>query len=193
MDFDWEIPRTHQDLQAYVDLLLQAATALHEHSLLISVALHARQFMPPQVYHAVDRIHFMAYDLAANHVALYETVVMATKEFMQYKCPPSRLVLGIPAYARHSTDPGSVKSFAELFDDSGGAVVTLQDWSGYRYDSPASIEKKVTYALDNELAGVFFWELGQDKQHVELGPSGILLEAAAKSAAKRRQEGSAEL
>lgn len=182
VDFDWEIPRTHEDLQAYVDLLLQACKTMHKANLLVSVALHARQFMPPQLYHTVDRVHFMAYDLAAEHVAQYDLVVTAAKEFVQYKCPPSKLVLGIPAYARHSSNPGMVKSFAELMDDSSDVAATRPEWSGYRYDSPAFIQKKVEYAIANELAGVFFWELGQDKQHAELGPGGILLEAAAAAA-----------
>lgn len=180
-------------MQSYVELLLQASKALHEHNLLISVALHARQFLPPHVYFALDRINFMAYDLAADHVAAYDTVVTAAREFFQYKCPPERLVLGIPAYARHSKNPGMVKSFAELMDDSSDKAVERQEWNGFVYDSPESIRQKVEFAMENGMAGVFFWELGQDKQHEELGRGGILLEAAASAVTQKRQGQNVEL
>jgi len=187
VDLDWEIPRTHQELQSYVELLLQASKALHAKNLLLSVALHARQFMPPQVYHAVDRVHLMAYDLAAPHYAQYDSVVQAVQEFVQYQCPLSKLVLGIPAFGRHFENPSLVRTFAELMDESSDEAMSRQEWNGYRYDSPESVQKKVEYAVRNGLAGVFFWELGQDKQHAELGPGGILLEAAA-SFVKRRDQ-----
>lgn len=179
IDFDWEIPKTRQELQAYSTLLLDMSKILHGQNLLISVALHARQFMPPQVYEAMDRIHFMAYDLEASHVAAYETVVKAVAEFVEYACPISKMVLGLAAYGRHYQNPGFVKTFSELMDESSNAAASQQEWNGYRYDSPQSIRRKVEFATQQGMKGVFFWELGQDKQHAELGPGGILLEAAA--------------
>jgi hypothetical protein len=38
------------------------------------------------------------------------------------------------------------------------------------------------------MAGIFFWELGQDFQHAELGAGGILLQAAAEVVAKQSEE-----
>ena len=176
------MPRTHEQLQAYVSLLLEASKRLRAAGLLLSVALHPRQFMPPQVYDAVDIIHIMTYDMADNHVAPYNMVVRAVEEFIKYGCPASKMLLGIPAYARHYQNPGLVKTFAEIMDDSSGMAVSTQEWNGYRYDSQASIHRKVGYAIEKGTAGVFFWELGQDKQHPKLGPGGILLEAAARFA-----------
>jgi GH18 family chitinase len=188
VDFDWEVPRSKEDQQAYATLLIQASEELHKADLLISVALHPKQFMPQRVYNEVDRINFMAYDLDYNHVAEYDSVIKAVEEFYDSGCPASKMVLGIPAYGRHFQHPALVKTFAELMDESSDAAVSRHVWNGYRYDTPATVHQKVEYAVFKRMAGVFFWELGQDKQHAELGLGGILLEAAA-TYAKRLYEG----
>jgi GH18 family chitinase len=185
VDFDWEIPSTHQQLQAYTTLLLEASQKLHGSNLLISVALHARQFMPPQLYKAMDRINIMTYDLEASHVAAYDSVVTSVQEFKQYGCPLSKMVLGLPAYGRHTQNPALVKTFSELMDETNNEAVMLQAWNGYSYDSPVSIERKVEFAMLKQMAGVYFWELGQDFQDPELGVGGILLETAANAVANR--------
>ena len=151
---------------------------------MISVALHPRQHMNPQVYSLVDRVNFMAYDLDAHHVAEYESVVKAVDDFLepQYDCPSEKVLLGLPAYGRHFRHPALVKTFAELMDESSDTAISRHVWNGYRYDTPSTVQQKVDLAVSNGMAGVFFWELGQDKQHAELGPGGILLEAASNSA-----------
>lgn len=182
VDFDWEVPRSKEDQQAYAALLIQASKELHKADLLISVALHPRQFMPQQVYDEVDRINFMTYDLDYNHVAEYDSVITAVEEFYNSGCPATKMVLGIPAYGRHFQHPALVKTFAELMDESSDTAVSRHVWNGYRYDTPTTVQQKVEYAVFKRMAGVFFWELGQDKQHAKLGPGGILLEAAANHA-----------
>ena len=91
------------------------------------------------------------------------------------------MMLGLPAYGRHAQNPEMAKSFSELMDESSNEALSLQEWNGYRFDSPENVKKKVEFAKQQGMAGVFFWELGQDKQHAELGAGGILLEAAAEA------------
>jgi hypothetical protein len=55
VDFDWEIPRSEKDQHAYATLLIEASASLNKADLLISVALHPRQFMPQRVYDEIDR------------------------------------------------------------------------------------------------------------------------------------------
>lgn len=182
VDFDWEVPRSQRDQEAYATLLIEAASTLHKADLVLSVALHPNQFMPQRVYDEVDRIHFMAYDLEHSHVAHYDTVVKVVEDFIQSGCPASKMILGLPCYGRHFQSPGLVRTFAELMDDSQDQAISRHVWNGYQYETPSSIRQKVEYAAFRRMGGVFFWELGQDKQHDVLGKGGILLEAAANSA-----------
>ena len=55
MDFDWEIPRSEKDQQAYATLLIEASKSLKKADLLLSVALHPQQYMPQRVYDVIDR------------------------------------------------------------------------------------------------------------------------------------------
>ena len=55
--------------------------------------------------------------------------------------------------------------------------------SDYQVETPSAVAKKVKYAYEAGLGGVFFWELGQDKQSPS-APGGILLQAAAAAVPK---------
>ena len=114
--------------------------------------------------------------------AEYDRVVEEVNAFLQRDCPPSKLVVGIPAYARLESNPGQVRTFSELMADSNGEAILTNVWNGYRYDSPVAVKKKVEYAMSKGVAGVFLWELGHDRQDEKLAPGGLLLEAAASAA-----------
>jgi GH18 family chitinase len=152
------------------------------------MTLHPQQRLPQIAYSYLDRVHLMAYDMLSSsqtngqHHATLENVEKAVTAVLQSGCPPHKLIVGIPAYARHETAPERVLTFAEVFDSVAADIdsTMLDSHDGYRWDAPHAIREKVKYARDHGLGGVFFWELGQDKQHDELGPGGILLEAASK-------------
>ena len=73
------------------------------------------------------------------------------------------LFLGIPAYARHKRLPSNTKTYAELLDKIMGSSVEDSsevmnfDATDYQFDSPKAVAKKVKYALERKLGGVFFW------------------------------------
>lgn len=180
VDFDLEGPRTMEDYQSWMRFLLLAASELHNVGLLISLTVHFGQKLPEQIRDAMDRIQVMAYDLpGAPYHADFNLVFRNVDGFLESGCPGSKLLLGLPAYARLEANPGQVRTFSELMDESNGRVVDTNVWNGYRFDSPREIRQKVARAKSIGLGGVFFWELGQDSQHDKLGPGGILLEAAA--------------
>jgi GH18 family chitinase len=198
VDFDWEIPQTPDQRRNFQLLIQEAYNELYiKAGILISVALHARQTFPPEFYEHVTRIHLMAYDMiydaSGGHHATILNMKKAIKMLEAAKCPKAHVVIGIPAYARHGTNPGDVKTYSELIDsmekqgDADRNVITSRsDWKGYLFDSPRDVRRKVDFAMEDGYAGVFFWELGQDKQHEDLAPGGILLEEASNHARRRR-------
>ena len=189
----WDDPKTRQDLNAYSQLILDTATVLHEHGILLS--LTTRQFFSKNVIDKVDFINLLAFDLIPksagagpgdvqrqhqhhHHHAAMESVTMLVDNVLhQGDIPPHKLILGIPAYARHQDDPANVRTFAELVED-GYRELTQSSYKGYLFDSPGRVKRKVKFAKKRGLGGVFLWELGQDKQ-VRGAPGGMLLEAIA--------------
>ncbi|KAL9190375.1 hypothetical protein ACHAXT_007586 [Thalassiosira profunda] len=198
IDMDYEGIQTHADWNAYLNFLTTASSYLHQHGLLLTVALHPGQLLPPNVCKHIDRVHIMSYDMLhptrpgeerPTHHASLDAMKNAIAKFVQKGCPPSKLVAGIPAYGRHEENPGEVKTYSEVIDEyrkEADAAATstkneelqsLNSWKGYRFDSPDDVRTKVRHVKEIVLGGVFIWELGQDKQ--EEGSGGMLLEAAA--------------
>lgn len=180
----WDDPKTRQDLAAYSQLIKETATVLHEHGILISIT--TRQFFSKDVIDQVDFIYLLAFDLIQkgnvghhpHHAAMESVSMLVDNVLFQGDVPPSKLILGIPAYARHEADPATnVRTFAELVED-GYRELTQSSYKGYLFDSPGRVKRKVKFAKKRRLGGVFLWELGQDKQ-VRGAPGGMLLEAIA--------------
>ena len=168
--------------------LIQLAHALHQHNLLLSIT--TRQILPPTVVATVDRIQIMAYDLLyqggpKDHANIH-VISQMMKDWIHTKSfyPPEKIVLGIPAYARHGNTPGNIKTFAELVDDGMNIHMKEGKWKGYLFDSVHTVQEKVQYAKTMGFKGVFLWELGQDKQDENSAPSGWLLTAIKVAAGK---------
>ena len=132
IDFDWEPPpsqsqtQTREQSERYLRLLLlEAGRALRPAGKLLSVALHPGQGLSPQLYRVVDRVHLMAYDMitstggrGAQHHAALGDAKRAVDALIDSGCPANKIVLGIPAYARHGDDPGLVRTYSEIVDDA---------------------------------------------------------------------------
>ena len=190
IDFDHEGIQSLDEWKAYQLFLVFAAIQFNKHKLILSVAVHPGQFLSPQVCQAVDRVHVMAYDMIGQdqkpgHHAEITTVKSTMQSFIDKGCQPSKLMLGIPAYARHGQNPGLVKTYSEIMDTyllkapkhtSNREVYSMSTMDGYYFDSPDIVRSKVIYAKEVGLAGIFYWELGQDKHSGHDG--GILLQAA---------------
>lgn len=178
VDLYWDDPKTKQDIDGYSRLIMDTADVLHRYDVLLSVT--TRQFFPPHVIEKVDRFNLMAYDLTQGHKqhhAAMESVNLMVENLIYQGYPAHNIVLGIPAYARHRDDPNNVRTFAELVDD-GYRELGKSNYKGYLFDSPGRVKRKIKFAKENKLGGVFIWHLGQDTQ-VQGAPGGMLLEAAA--------------
>mmetsp|Transcript_17285 Transcript_17285/g.39831 ORF Transcript_17285/g.39831 Transcript_17285/m.39831 type:complete len:354 (+) Transcript_17285:166-1227(+) len=190
VDFDWEAPQTPREMGDYVKLLRAARRALRPAGKLVTVALHPGQALggapdaaagsssgSHSAYGAVDRVHLMAYDMGPGH-ARREDAVRATQHQLQSGADPAKLVLGIPAYGRHTGNPGMVKTYAEFVDELPAEDIPLGDLAGgYTLNGPETARAKAEWARGAGLAGVVFWELGQDK----VGHPQSLIRAAAEA------------
>ena len=127
-----------------------------------------------------------SYDMrgANGHHSTLADSQAAVEHQLRAGIPPEKLVLGLPAYARHARDPNQVKSHAELVDVAEsssrlGSLATFglgeQTFDGFTGNGPSLVSDKVAWAASKGMAGVFFWEIGQDK----LGHSSSLVAAAA--------------
>jgi chitinase len=188
VDFDCEEFSSQQDFENYLRLIVKAAGSLHNAGIQVSAALHAGQPLPVTLYERLDRINLMSYDIPGTYHALQANVEKAVESLIQSGCPAHKISLGIPAYARNKQNPsGDVKTFAEIVDaiekETGlpHSFDSQDEWHGFKYDSRDNVRDKVDYAKQKGLGGVFFWELGQDRQHTS-APGGMLLEAAARHA-----------
>jgi GH18 family chitinase len=183
--------------KGFLQFLHEASDAWHNAGLLVSLALHPHQKLPnAQQYELVDRIHLMAYDMSTGgglHHAEMENMQDAASVLVKSGCPKSKIVVGIPGYARHLRKPEVVKTFAEVYDGVFGKLpadvhghnkrffYSKRVHQGLSWDSPLMVEQKVQYVKSNSLGGVFLWELGHDKQIIDVAPGGILLEVASQA------------
>ena len=198
VDFDWEQPQSQEEFVSYLHLLVEAGQALHREQLLLSVALHPNQRLTPQLYDIVDKIHLMTYDMIiatgpGSHHATLDNAKQAVDALVASGCQQSKIVLGIPAYARHEDNPGLVKTYSEIVDAvvdtmegetaSAGEIATTMKriggrYQGYAFDSALDVLNKVQYAKEAGLKGIFFWEIGQDSFREDYVPGGALLAVA---------------
>lgn len=196
INLDCLTPTNQKEVNDYLQFLAILSSAFRQYkhrTLKLSITLHPGQHLPPKAYELVDRLLIMTYDMPApdGHHASLEIVKNTIQGFLDHNAPNSKILLGIPAYARHSVNPGMVKTFSELMDEmkpSSLEEADVGEWGGYPFDSPHMIKAKVVLAREMGLSGLFFWELGQDKQHPSLGPGGLLLEAAYREATRNQAE-----
>lgn len=205
IDFDFENILTFGQWEAYLQFLVQASTFLHKHNLLVTVALHPGQFLPERVCQSLDRVHVMAYDMVAqsqNSHAPFQEVKSVMSSFASNGCPPSKLIMGLPSYARHESNPGWVKTYEEVINEFisseqehipeqrpvKSAINELNFWKGYRFDSAYDARVKSEYAKQKNYGGVFLWEIGQDKQLPGVADGGILVESLSSVAQSRDLE-----
>ena len=198
VDWDNENIQTYEQWEAYLHFLVEASTFLHKHNLLVSVALHPGQYPPAEVCRKVDRVHLMTYDMHnqhSKHHASFKSVNKALSSFSSNGCPSSKLIMGVPAYARHESNPGKVKTYAEIVDeflseqdehdvDAKEIITNLSSWKGYQFDSASDVKVKAEYAKDNDYGGCFLWELGQDKRISDVADGGGVLTEAMSSVLK---------
>jgi Glycosyl hydrolases family 18 len=181
IDFDCELFLEHSDYENYDKLVTAATNIFPPQGIAVSMALHVNQHKAfPQAVQKVDRINLMTYGMpSATYHADFTKMREAVEGLLVAGVPAKKIFVGVPAYGVH-TASGETKAYHELARETNNGPARrhkIYNYGGFLVDSPAAIQAKVRFAVSKGLGGVFFWELGQDKDHV-------LLAAAARQAGK---------
>lgn len=160
LDFDWEFPKNEAELQNYISLLSEAQQISARHGMIVSVALSPDLKASLQAYSVVDRIHIMSYDRGAQH-ATFQQAVEDLNTFLEAGLPREKLALGVPFYGRNHTPPYKVLAYSEIIQRYHPPMQS-DEADGIYFNGIATIQQKTCFALDEKIAGIMIWELGQD-------------------------------
>jgi len=209
LDIDWEHPSNSHEGSDYVQLLAVLRTVFPAARYLLTSALPAGQWALQHINLSqaathLDYINLMAYDFSGtwtsrsgHHSQLYSPQGSETPcghtgidYMLQQGVPPSKLLLGIPAYGRsflganspgqpyHSVGgeegtfeyrdlprPGTV----EQVDPHACAAFCVGGDGGFvTYDNPATVLQKAGYVKARGLGGLFYWtatgDAGEDER-----------------------------
>ena len=173
-DIDWEFPASPKQ-QRDMSLLLLAVRAAFdggETRLLLTAAVHgvAQPALSAAAVDALDRVHLMSYDMqggveghapfdGATEAAL--AVIHGNPGRGAAPVPAAKLALGVPAYGREVQNPGQVRTWGELVREA--LPPPKRDIvRGFGATGVDGAARKAAWAREQGLAGVMYWEIGQD-------------------------------
>lgn len=169
VDLEW-----HNVTKGYSDFVLELKIELDKNNKLISSALPGiKRFknISDEALKAFDFINIMAYDergsWAPKNAGPHSSFDFAKRSISfwnkKHGVPLSKLCLGLPFYGYDFSDNN--KTTSKMYKEIIALDVSNQykdETNNIFYNSVTTIEKKVEYAIENNLAGVMIWELGQD-------------------------------
>lgn len=170
VDLDWEYP-TPDEMEGYALLAEEIKAAIGPDRWLTSaIGLgHKPTEFNPRFFQAVDLVMLMSYDwgwMPENQPVSEPHAPDSLLNFLvqwSEHAPKSKLVFGIPFYARSNANWGDWKSWAQIAEEASPAE-EVNEVDGYNFNGPASARYKVNYTFENCYRGVMIWQLGQDLQ-----------------------------
>ncbi|MFO0929175.1 MAG: glycoside hydrolase family 18 protein [Gemmataceae bacterium] len=160
IDLDWEHPRNEAEQTGYASLMGELREAFRPHGLTLSAALAGWQKLPPKAFAALDWVHVMAYDHPGRH-ATFEAAQADVRKLSAAGAPASKLTLGLPFYGRNVTNPDREAVYRDIVAKHRPGP-DVDEIDGMYFNGRHTIARKTAYALEQGLAGVMVWELGQD-------------------------------
>lgn len=185
VDIDWEFPSTSDGTDAtFTALMKELSDSLHRDArYYLSCAITAgkyaggiRDAIRNEIFPYVDFFNIMAYDdfstsTPYRHHSDYTLAQTCLNYWLNTRSmPPSKAVLGIPAYGRPSgiTQTGTILTYNGILGQGGNAqldsaIVTAGGFTNYTiyYNGQYTTKRKAKLAKDIA-NGVMFWEKGQD-------------------------------
>lgn len=173
VDMDWEHPRVDGSTsKQYEELMLYLAEKLHAEGKLLTSAVLSGATADGNIYYdaaahtdavlnAVDWVNIMAYDGGdGERHSSYDFAVNSGNYWLQTrKMPASKVVLGVPFYARPSW-----AAYGDILQADGKAyskdVSTFNGMEAH-YNGIDTIKAKTVYAVQH-FGGIMVWEITQD-------------------------------
>jgi chitinase len=166
IDIDWEHPKDEKEQNNYATLLREMALGFKPIGLSLSVTMASWQTVPKLGLNAVDSVQIMAYDHPGEH-ATFDLAKRDVEQVAKQGVAQDKIVLGMPFYGRHVDGSGKVKTYREIVTEYPSSKYPSRkgnEVDGYFFNSAALIGQKTRFALEQGLAGVMIWEIGQDSQ-----------------------------
>jgi|GEM_PF-4731166 len=180
LDIDWEGLSTSGERTAHENLMADLRTAIDAEgglglTLTIGYGSYNAQWFSNAAVGYADYLQIMAYDdygtWSSSPFGNHSSYIGATSAIAYWvgrSIAKSKMILGLPCYgyqfASTSGGSGTARSYASIVtaesdlkssDDATANGLTL-------FNNQDIIMQKTQYAMDQGLAGVFFWEMTQD-------------------------------
>lgn len=166
-DVDWEYPKP-EEMADYATLAEELKAAIGDRLLTSAIGLgHKPSEFDPRFFKAMDLLMIMSYDWgwAPENVPVPEPHAPdSLLEFLDAwddYAPKSKLVFGIPFYARSNANWGDWLSWADVSERFAPAP-DANEIGGYNFNGITSVRRKVSYTVSNCYRGLMIWHVGQD-------------------------------
>jgi len=161
-DIDWEFPNNSTQQNNAKLMLQEMQTAFAPHNLIITTAISPNHLSFAQlVAPYLDYVHMMIYDGGTPHSSL-DYLINKITAFVNGGIPKSKIVAGVPFYGRKADNGAISYSGAYSFSTSPDDDAINNGTGTYYYNGPTTIANKAQYIVQQGVAGIMAWELGQD-------------------------------
>lgn len=167
-DIDWEYPGTPSQWNDYNQLILEASKLFKENGLMLSSAQSAGSKLSLESLNALDRVNIMAYDNYAttnNHSTFVNSAVKIIKDFKNKGINPQKLILGLPYYGVKVDSYFDQWDYRHIYNqmiEENSFDLGRNLYGGWGFNGPNLIRDKVVYAIEQEIGGVFCWQMKND-------------------------------
>lgn len=187
-DLDWEFPRTSAERTAHVNILkavhdeFTARGKRDEWEIAIAVGgetpsvgaqgVYHTDYCSPDAFQYIDYLNLMAYDVGygisgndPNHSS-YADAQANVVDWVNKGCPIEKIVLGVPFYARHSSNRGAsiyAHAYSNLSSGDPAAAYNSDNVGAYYYNGRQTLIDKVNYIMNQGGHGIMIWEVTYDR------------------------------
>jgi len=160
VDYDWEFPSNPQQKKAYANLIVETKNVFKKTGMIVTVAVGSHSQLAPDAYKAVDYVHLMSYDHDGKH-STFKASEADVERHLAFGVPKEKLLLGVPFYGRNLNNRNNARKYSDIVRTYHPAA-EADEAGGIYFNGINTIQKKTRYAMENRLAGIMIWEIGQD-------------------------------